>query len=100
MSAPLSNRRVKVPSPSPAERLGQPETVLGVCQVDWRASEASSTLEAFFCCMERLLGGSDAVALGVAVLSCPAKAKATTGFMLSTIDVGIKIVVPRSFVVS
>jgi len=31
---------------------------------------------------------------------CPANASATTGFMLSTIDVGIKIVAPRSLVVS
>jgi hypothetical protein len=32
---------------------------------------------------------------------CPVKATAAaTGFMLSTIDVGIKIVVPRSLVVS
>ena len=33
-------------------------------------------------------------------VSCPAKARATTGFMLSTIDVGIRIVAPRSLVVS
>ena len=33
-------------------------------------------------------------------VSCPANARATTGFMLSTIDVGIKIVAPRSLVVS
>ena len=29
-------------------------------------------------------------------VSCPANASATTGFMLSTIDVGIRIVAPRS----
>jgi hypothetical protein len=33
-------------------------------------------------------------------VSCPANASATTGFMLSTIDVGIRIVAPRSLVVS
>jgi hypothetical protein len=31
---------------------------------------------------------------------CPANARATTGFMLSTIDVGIRMVAPRSLVVS
>ena len=33
-------------------------------------------------------------------VSCPANARATTGFMLSTIDVGIRMVAPRSLVVS
>jgi hypothetical protein len=32
--------------------------------------------------------------------SCPLNARATTGFRLSTIDVGIRIVAPRSLVVS
>ena len=41
--------------------------------------------------------GPDAVCVAVC---CPAKASATTGFMLSTIDVGIRIVAPRSLVVS
>jgi len=34
-------------------------------QVDRKASEGSSTLEAFFCCVERLLSGSDPVAYGL-----------------------------------
>src|ERR1700746_2506843 len=76
------------------------KTAWAVHQVDCKAREGSPTLEALFCCVERLPSGSDPVALAGAVLSCPAKAKATTGFMLSTIDVGIRIVVPRSLVVS
>src|SRR6185437_5861322 len=77
------------------------DTALPMCHVDWSAGEVSSALEALFRCVGRLLGGSDpVVALAGAVLSWPAKAKAMTGFMLSTIDVGIRIVVPRSLVVS
>src|SRR5579859_3922725 len=37
------------------------KNTLVVCQVDWRSSEVSSALEAFFCRVERLLGGSDSL---------------------------------------
>jgi hypothetical protein len=47
----------------------------------------------------RMLGDRGPFAFCGAV-SCPANASATTGFMLSTIDVGIRIVAPRSLVVS
>jgi hypothetical protein len=47
----------------------------------------------------RMLGDRGPFAFCGAV-SCPANARATTGFMLSTIDVGIRIVAPRSLVVS
>jgi hypothetical protein len=45
------------------------KTAWAVHQVDWRAREASSTLEAFFCCVDRLLSGSGPVASTDAVLS-------------------------------
>jgi hypothetical protein len=47
----------------------------------------------------RVLGDGGPFAFCGAV-SCPANASATTGFILSTIDVGIRIVAPRSLVVS
>jgi hypothetical protein len=63
-----------------------------------RRGGVSAPFEPF--CVDCLLSSGEASALVDTALFSLAKARAMTGFMLSTIAVGIRIVAPRSLVVS